>query len=158
MPESVLPIVFIISLILLKIKYKKYHYALSARIAMSVMLIITGVAHFIFLKGMALMLPEFIPCKTEIIYATGVLEIFGAVGILIPKYQRKTGWILIVFFILIVPANIYAASKGVNMKAATYEGNDIGYLWYRIPLQIVFILWVYFSCIYTLRKYKGSVI
>ncbi|MBK1895876.1 DoxX family protein [Chryseobacterium paridis] len=152
MPEAVLPIVSILSLIIFKIKDREYQYAISARIAMSIMLITAGIAHFVFCKGMSLMLPDFIPYKEEIVYGTGVLEMLAAIGILIPKYQKTIGWLLIVFFILILPANILAASKGLNLKNATYDGNGINYLWYRIPLQIVFILWVYFSCIKTYIK------
>ncbi|ASK32606.1 hypothetical protein CEY12_22075 [Chryseobacterium sp. T16E-39] len=147
MPESILPIVFVISLIILKITTKKYDFSLSGRIAMMVMLITTGIAHFVYAEGMALMLPEWIPFKQTLIFATGILEIVAGILLLIPKYQKWVGWGIILFFILIVPANIYAAIKHVNMQSAGYDGKGAAYLFYRIPLQVIFIGWVYFSAI-----------
>lgn len=147
MPEIILPIVFCISLFVLKLMNRGFQYALSARIAMAAMLVATGIAHFVYTKGMAMMLHDFIPFKTGIIYATGVIELLAAVGLLIPKYKKLTGWLLILFFVLILPANIYSAVKQVNMETAAYDGDGADYLWYRIPLQIFFIVWVYLSCI-----------
>jgi hypothetical protein len=28
-----------------------------------------------------------------------------------------------------------------------FDGNGLNYLWFRVPLQILFIVWVYFSLI-----------
>jgi uncharacterized membrane protein len=60
---------------------------------------------------------------------------------------RWTGIALIIFFLLILPANIYAAIKKVDYEKATYEGKGIGYLWFRVPLQIFFIAWVYYFAV-----------
>lgn len=147
MPEIILPIVFLLSLFMLKLINKRWSYALSARIAMTAMLTATGIAHFVYTKGMAIMLPDFVPYRTEIIYATGMIEILAAAGILVPTYQKLTGWLLILFLILVLPANIYSAIKQVNMKTATFDGEGAAHLWYRIPLQLFFIGWIYFSCI-----------
>lgn len=64
---------------------------------MSVMLIFTAIAHFAFTKGMSMMVPSFIPYKTEIVYVTGVIEIAAAIGLFIPSLRVTTGWFLIVF-------------------------------------------------------------
>lgn len=145
MPEMILPIVFCIALLVLKIKHDEYQFALSARIAMAAMLVTTAIAHFVFTKGMSMMLPNFIPYKTALVYITGIIEAMAAAGILISKYQKLTGVLLIVFFVLIIPANIYSTLNQVDMKNATFEGAGPNYLWYRIPLQVFFIAWVYFS-------------
>ncbi|CAM2822492.1 hypothetical protein DRF59_01940 [Chryseobacterium flavum] len=147
MPEAILPIVLIISMVTFKLLRKKYEYALSARIAMAVMLVAAGIAHFVYAQGMTLMIPKFIPVRKEIVYITGILEITGAIVLLIPGWQKTAGWLLILFFILILPANIHAAVEHINMKTADFTGNGPWYLWYRIPLQLFFIGWIYFSCI-----------
>jgi uncharacterized membrane protein len=114
---------------------------------MSAMLLFTAVGHFAFTKGMAMMLPPFIPYKTEIVYLTGIIEIAAAVGLLIPNLREITAWLLIAFFVLILPANIYAAVKQIDYQKATFEGNGLTYLWFRVPLQILFIIWTYLSAI-----------
>lgn len=144
-PLIVLLIVFVISLITLRIIKATYEVAQSGVIAMSMMLIFTAIGHFAFTKGMSMMLPKFIPFKVSIVYLTGVFEIVLAIGLLVPKFRYITGWALIVFLLLLLPANIYAAINHVNIQKGTFDGNGPAYLWFRIPLQILFIAWAYFS-------------
>ena len=114
---------------------------------MSVMLVFTAIGHFAFTKGMAMMIPDFMPYKTEVVYLTGVIEIIAAVGLLIPSSRVWTGWALILFFILLLPGNIKAAIDHVDYQKATLDGSGPTYLWFRIPLQLLFIAWTYLSAI-----------
>lgn len=146
-PLIVLLIVFAVSILAMKLIRGNYEFANSGRIAMSIMLLFTAVAHFAFTKGMAMMLPDFIPYKTETVYLTGIIEITAAIGLFIPSLRVITAWLLIAFFILILPANIYAALKQIDYQKGTSDGNGLMYLWFRIPLQILFIVWTYLSAI-----------
>ncbi|OJX49592.1 MAG: hypothetical protein BGO88_15245 [Flavobacterium sp. 38-13] len=137
---------FSISLIIQKSYLKEYRFALAGRIAMSTMLVLTATGHFLFTKGMAMMIP-FLPFATEIVYVTGLIELIAAIGLLLPKYKKVIGWFLILFFILLLPANIYAASSHIDIQNATYNGEGLDYLWFRIPLQLVIIVWVYWSAV-----------
>jgi uncharacterized membrane protein len=114
---------------------------------MSVMLVFTAIAHFAFTKGMAMILPDFIPYKTAIVYLTGIIELAAAIGLFIPRFRVMTAWLLIVFFILILPANIYAAINHINYQTGNPGGPGLTYLWFRIPLQILFIVWTYLSSV-----------
>jgi len=95
---------------------KQYNFALSARIAMSLMLVFTAIGHFAFTKAMSMMIPEFIPFKESFVYLTGIFEILLAIGLLIPKLKVISGWTLIVFLLLMLPANIYASMNNVNYQ------------------------------------------
>ena len=146
-PLLVLFVVFSISLIIIRLVTKNHELFLSARIGMGAMLFFTAIGHFAYSKGMTMMIPSLIPLKTEIIFLTGILEILLGIGILIPITKVYSGWLLIIFLIILLPANIYASIKHVDYLKGTYEGNDISYLWFRIPLQLFFIAWVYISSI-----------
>lgn len=146
-PLIVLLSVFSVSLLTTKFVRGNFELALSGRIAMSAMLMFTAIAHFAFTKGMATMLPDFIPFKTETIYLTGIIEIAAAIGLFIPNFKIVTAWLLIAFFILILPANIYATMKHIDYQKGTFDGNGLTYLWFRIPLQVLFIVWTYLSSI-----------
>ena len=146
-PLFVLLGAFIISSLLIKLFTKAFDYPLSGRIAMAIMLVFTAIGHFAFTKGMTMMLPDFIPFKTEVIYLTGVIEIIAAIGLLIPGLRVWTGWALILFFILLLPGNIKAAIDHIDYQKATFDGKGPAYLWFRIPLQILFIVWTYLSAI-----------
>lgn len=152
-PLIVLFIVFAIALSINKIFRKKYAVALCGRIALSAMLIFTAVAHFVFTKGMSMMLPDVIPFKTQTIYLTGIIEIAAAIGLLIPKFKVITAWLLIAFFVLILPANIYSAINHIDYQKGTYDGSGLPYLWFRIPLQVFFIFWTYLFTI----KHRQSI-
>lgn len=146
-PLIVLLGVFCVAIFVIKLATTKYDIPLSARIGMCAMLFFTAIGHFAFTKGMAMMVPPMVPMKTEIIYMTGVLEILLGIGLLIPNVRVYTGWALIAFFLLLLPANIYAALKHIDYQKGTSDGSGLTYLWFRIPLQILFIIWTYLSAI-----------
>jgi len=146
-PLIVLIGVFCISAFIIKFITKAHNLPLAARIAMCVMLCFTAIGHVVLTKGLAMMIPDVIPFKIELIYLTGLLEVLLGVGLLIPSVRIYAAWMLIVFFILILPSNIYAAIKHIDYEKATFDGSGVAYLWFRIPLQLLFIVWVYVSSI-----------
>lgn len=111
---------------------------------MSAMLGFTGLGHFLYPKGMAMMVPDFIPFKKAVVYLTGVMEILFAVGLLFASTRQLTGWALIAFFVIVFPANLHAARLNIDYQKADANGPGLKYLWFRVPLQIFFIIWVWF--------------
>ncbi|MCX2583807.1 hypothetical protein [Pedobacter sp. MR22-3] len=146
-PLLVLLSVFLLSAAINKIFRGNDELAFSGKMAMSVMLLFTASAHFAFNDGMAMMLPEFVPYKPQVVYLTGIIEIVAAIGLFIPAFSILTAWLLIAFFIIILPANVYAAIKHIDYQKATFNGSGLNYLWFRVPLQMLFIAWVYLSAI-----------
>jgi uncharacterized membrane protein len=135
---------FFLSILIQKIFFNRINLSLSGRIAMSAMLLFTASGHFLYKEGMMMMLPGFIPFKGTIIVFTGFLEILAAITLLIPRWQKLTAILLIIFFIFLLPANIHAALNHVNFQTASFDGKGPGYLWIRVPLQLVFIIWVWY--------------
>lgn len=146
-PLIILFTVFLVALSVLKSISGKNNFYFSARIAMSAMLLFTALGHFLYTNGMVLMIPDIIPFKKNVVYLTAIIEILAAVGLHISQLRLITAWLLVIFFILLLPANIKASIEHLNYQTATYNGKGLEYLWFRIPLQIVFILWVYISVI-----------
>ena len=126
------------------------HFTISmvGRVAMAIMLLFTGVFHFYKTAEMVQMLPSFLPYKTELVYATGIFEILAGVGLIFPQTSPWTSFALIVFFILVLPANIIGALKKVELGGME---NGPGYLYFRIPLQILVIWWTYYFGIWLAR-------
>ncbi len=48
-----------------------------------------------------------------------------------------------IFLIIILPANFKAAYDHLSLTTATYDGPGPEYLWFRVPLQIGLILWIW---------------
>lgn len=146
-PFFVLIVTFLISLVVLRLTGSS-NFFLAGNIAMSAMLMFTAIGHFVFPKGMELMIPGFIPFKKAMVYITGVIEIIAAIGMLVPSLQLLTAYLLILFFILLLPVNIYAAIRKVDYQKATTEGPGLSYLWFRIPFQFFLMAWVYICAIF----------
>lgn len=119
------------------------------RVAMAIMLLFTGVAHFYKTVEMVQMMPDFLPAKKEIVYVTGIFEILAAVGLLFSRTAYLTSLFLIIFFLTILPANIIGAIKQVAIGGME---NGPAYLFFRIPLQFLFIWWTYYFGIRRLHR------
>lgn len=120
---------------------KKLSISLIGRVAMALMLIVAGIAHFVYYEPMVAMMPDFVPWKLEVVYLTGILEFMSAVGLLWERTAWLTSVMLAIFLVAILPANILGSIRGVNIPGAEY---GVWYLLFRIPLQIFFIWWVWY--------------
>lgn len=107
----------------------------AARDGLSVMLLFTGVSHFTLMReDFIRMIPPSIPWPRAMVYFTGVCEIAGAIGLVLPGFRRAAAYALIAFFVAVLPANIRAARAGITLR-----GKPATNLWLRVPMQIVFI-------------------
>lgn len=140
---------FILSLLGTKIFQGDWNFLFSGNLGMAVFIIFTGFAHFKFQKGMAMMIPDFIPAKMFLVYFTGLIEIAAGVGLMIPSVRELTAILLIIFLILVFLANINSSKKKVNLFKADYSGPGMSYLYKeRLPMQIILIAWTWFFGIY----------
>ncbi|AVF48567.1 hypothetical protein CMT89_06695 [Elizabethkingia anophelis] len=146
---SILFSVFIIALLATKIIQGEWNWTFSGNLGMAVFIIFTGFSHFKFQKGMALMIPDFIPYKMFWVYFTGVLEIAAGIGLMIPQLREITAILLIVFYTVVFIANINSSKKRINIFKADYTGPGMKYLYKeRIPMQIILIAWTWYFGIY----------
>lgn len=135
---------FFIVLIYLRIRYTNWYYYRSASIAMAAMYFMGAIGHFLYVDGMQLMMPEWLPLKKPLVLLSGIYELLLGINFLIPSKRKTAAKISIVYLILVLPLNIYAAIHHINYVSADYTGPGPVYLWFRIPLQIFWIGWSYF--------------
>lgn len=140
---------FILALLGTKIFQGDWNFLFSGNLGMAVFIIFTGLAHFKFQKGMAMMIPDFIPGKLFWVYFTGIIEIAAGIGLMIPSIRELTAFLLLIFYVLVFIANIRSSKKKVNIFKADYTGPGMGYLYKeRIPMQIILIAWTWYFGIY----------
>ena len=111
----------------------------AARHALAVLFLFTASAHFTNMRhDLARMVPEVVPWPEAVVVFTGLCEVAGAIGLLVPRWRRAAGLALIVFLIAVFPANVRAAREGVTLggTAATPLG-------WRLPMQLLLIGLVY---------------
>jgi uncharacterized membrane protein len=105
------------------------------RTSSSAMLLFTGASHFSSMKeDFVAMLPEPLPKDLRIIYLTGLAEIAGAIGLLIPKTRRAAGIALVTQLTAMFPANVNAAREGIPLR-----GKPPTALWLRAPMQLLYV-------------------
>lgn len=146
-PFYLLLAVFVLSTGISKLTTGNWNLSFGGNLAMALMLCFTALGHFLFTRGMTMMVPGFIPFKRELIYLTGIAEIILGIALLFPSVRAYAGITLIILLVLLLPANIYAAVLKVNYEKANFDGPGLSYLWVRIPMQVLFIGWIwYFAC------------
>ena len=97
-----------------------------------------GTMHFLKPRPYVAIVPDALPRKREIVFASGVAELAGGAGVLIPTTRRLAGWWLIATLLAIFPANVNMA-----VNAERYRVVPEPLLWLRLPLQGALIAWVW---------------
>ena len=90
-------------------------------VGLAAMFVLTGVAHFVQpLRGdMIAIVPPRLPAPALLVTITGVLELLGAVGLLIPATRVAAAVCLFLLMLAMFPANVYAARMPNPPKSMT---------------------------------------
>ena len=111
----------------------------SARAALATMFLFTAVSHFAPMKqDLIAMVPPGLPRPDLLVFITGLAEVAGAVGLLIPPLRFWAACGLILLLVLMLPANVSAARRGVSLRDRPATS-----LWLRVPMQVLFIAWAW---------------
>lgn len=83
-------------------------------------------------------MPDLVPFPREVVLTTGVAEIAGAIGLMIPKLCRAAAWGLAAYAVCVFPANIKHAMEGIVVS-----GHVLGWGYHgpRLLAQPVIIWW-----------------
>lgn len=85
-------------------------------------------------------MPSWLPAHDLLILISGVAEILGGVGLLIPRIRRVASLGLTMLLIAVVPANVEML-RVYQLRGAPWWA--ISLLWIRLPLQLALIWWVW---------------
>jgi uncharacterized membrane protein len=66
-----------------------------------------GIAHFTSTDFFVAIMPPYFGYHREIVYISGVFEILGAVGLLVPAFRQWAGNGLLLLVVCVSPANIH---------------------------------------------------
>jgi len=84
--------------------------------------------------------PPFLPFAVALVYISGLFEILGGIGVLIPRIKRLAGNGLVFLLVAVFPANIHMAINDVSVEGLT---TSPVFLWLRLPLQFLLMAWVW---------------
>jgi uncharacterized membrane protein len=109
-----------------------------SRWALTVFMVGAGVNHFLATDAYVGMMPAALPGPLMLVYVSGLAEMLGGLGLILPTTRRLAAWGLIALFVAVFPANLNMAINHLPLGTHTLPSWA---LWARLPLQLVLIWW-----------------
>ena len=104
-------------------------------VGLAAMFVMTGVAHFVQpLRGdMIAIVPPRLPAPALLVTVTGVLELLGAIGLLLASTRTAAAGCLFLLMLVMFLANVYAARmpnppKSMNSRLGVRTAEEVVYL------------------------------
>jgi uncharacterized membrane protein len=99
----------------------------------------TGVNHFVMPRAYeAIVPPQLKGHAKRVVQISGVAEVAGGVGVLVPATRRLSGLGLIALLAAVFPANVYMAREPEHFRRIPRWA-----LYGRLPLQPLMMLWAW---------------
>ena len=106
---------------------------------LSAAFMLAGINHFVQPRAYkAIVPPSLKPWDSEVVVVSGIAEIAGGVGVLLPATRRAAGVSLIALLAAVFPANLYMAREPERFPRIPRWA-----LYARLPLQPLMMLWAW---------------
>ena len=105
----------------------------ALRVLTALPLLVSGLLHLTRTALLATIIPPFFPYRSQLVVFSGLLELAGAIGLLLPALARPASVCLALMMIAIFPANVYAANQsvgGVHMPSVPI----------RLAMQVIYVV------------------
>ena len=106
--------------------------------------VVGGVMHFLRPRFYLAMMPPWLPAAAALVLVSGVFEILGGIGVLVPATRVIAGWGLIALLFAVFPANVQML---LNARAAHASASTMAVLVARLPLQVLLVYWVFLATV-----------
>lgn len=108
-----------------------------ARIVLAALYLAAGVLHLMLPAPFERIVPAWVPMPHLTVLLTGLTEIAGAIGLMVPRLRRAAGIGLALYALCVWPANFHHAALDLSHGA----GLPLAYHLPRLLLQPVIIWW-----------------
>ncbi len=112
----------------------------ALRWVLTIFMVAAGANHFISPAPYVGMMPAALPAPLLLVDVSGVAEMLGGLGLILPATRRLAAWGLIALFIAVFPANLNMAINHLPLGTTPVP---TWALWARLPLQVVLIAWAW---------------
>ena len=99
--------------------------------------VFAGALHFVITRQYEAIVPDYLPAKRAVVYASGAAEIAGGVGVMHPRTRRAASAWSVATLLAVFPANIHMA---LNPQRYKVPGGRPA-LYVRLPVQALLITW-----------------
>jgi uncharacterized membrane protein len=112
-----------------------------ALVVLGVAMIAIGIDHFANPAPFERIVPAWLPAPHALVLVSGLFEILGGVGVLVPRTRRFAAWGLVLLYVAVFPANVNMALHHIQLDAGGTL--PVWTMWARLPFQALFIAWAY---------------
>ena len=89
-------------------------------------------------------MPPYIKMDPKLaVQVSGVAELVGGLLVIAPATRSLARWGLLALLAAVFPANVYMATNPEDIKGLDLNRTPRALLWARLPLQPLFMLWVW---------------
>ncbi len=120
---------------------KDFTLRLILRWVLSAFYVVAGILHLTAPAGFVRIVPQIVPWPVAVVMVTGVLEIAGAIGLMVPKLRRAAGIGLAAYAVCVFPANI---NHAFNMISVAGLPNSWWYHAPRLAFQPILVWWAFY--------------
>jgi uncharacterized membrane protein len=108
------------------------------RLLLAIFYLLAGIAHLIAPGGFLAITPGWVPYPEFVVAFTGVAEIAGAIGLMIPRLRYVAGIGLALYALCVWPANINHMVNNIELAGRTAS------LYYHVPRMMAqpLIIWL----------------
>ncbi len=114
----------------------------AARWLLVAFMIVSGIGHFAVTASYEAMMPTALPWPRLLVYLSGVAELAGGVGLVVPSLRRAASIGIMLLLIAVFPANINMAVNHISppgMHISSFA------LWARLPFPALFLAWAWWG-------------
>jgi uncharacterized membrane protein len=111
---------------------------------MGISYIVAGINHFTHTTFYLTVMPPYLPSPLLLIYTSGIAEILGGVGVLIPngfvfpRTRVAAAWGIVALLIAVSTVHI-----NMCLHAEKFPAIPLWVIWFRMPLQLLLIGWAW---------------
>ncbi len=99
---------------------------------------VAGMGHFLVTRAYEHVMPDYLPAHHALVLVSGVAEIAGGLGVLVPQTRRAAAWGIVLLLLAVWPANLWMAQH-----PWLTPGVPVWVLWVRLPLQVPLVWWAW---------------
>jgi len=103
----------------------------AARVLLALFYAAAGLVHLRSPDPFLLITPDWVPHPRAVILVTGLCELAGAAGLLLPTTRRVAGIMLAAYAVCVFPANIKHMVEGIAVPGLPDS------LWYHVPRMLL---------------------
>ena len=108
------------------------------RVLLAIFYLLAGIAHLRAPSGFLAITPGWVPYPEYAVAFTGLAEIAGAIGLMVPRLRYAAGIGLALYALCVWPANIHHMINNIEV------GGQLASMWYHGPRMIAqpVIIWL----------------